>query len=52
MLKIYNTITRQKQEFVPIKPNQVNIYVCGVTVYDYCHIELSQFHSLQPMLIY
>ena len=38
MLKIYNTITRQKQEFVPIKPNQVNIYVCGVTVYDYCHI--------------
>lgn len=38
MLKIYNTITRQKQEFIPIIPNQVNIYVCGVTVYDYCHI--------------
>ncbi len=38
MLKIYNTIARQKQEFVPVVPNKVNIYVCGVTVYDYCHI--------------
>ena len=38
MLKIYNTQTRQKQEFVPIKPNEVNIYVCGMTVYDFCHV--------------
>lgn len=38
MLKIYNTITRKKQLFVSVNPNKVNIYVCGVTVYDYCHI--------------
>ena len=38
MLKIYNSITRQKQTFVTVNPNKVNIYVCGVTVYDYCHI--------------
>lgn len=38
MLKIYNTISRKKEEFVPINDGQVSIYVCGVTVYDYCHI--------------
>ncbi|MEE9451856.1 MAG: cysteine--tRNA ligase [Gammaproteobacteria bacterium] len=38
MLKIYNSLTRQKQEFKPRVPNQVGIYVCGMTVYDYCHL--------------
>jgi cysteinyl-tRNA synthetase len=38
MLKIYNTLTRDKQEFKPIVPGQVRIYVCGMTVYDYCHL--------------
>ena len=38
MLKIYNTLARDKQEFVPIAPNKVGMYVCGMTVYDYCHI--------------
>lgn len=37
-LQIYNTETRQKEVFKPIHDNQVGIYVCGVTVYDYCHI--------------
>ncbi|MDU8924729.1 cysteine--tRNA ligase [Pasteurellaceae bacterium LIM206] len=37
MLKIFNTLTREKEEFKPIKPNQVGMYVCGVTVYDLCH---------------
>jgi len=37
-LKIYNTITRRKEEFVPINPPKVGMYVCGVTVYDLCHI--------------
>ena len=37
MLKIYNTLKREKEEFKPIKPNQVGMYVCGVTVYDLCH---------------
>jgi cysteinyl-tRNA synthetase len=38
MLKIYNTLARDKQEFVPIVPGRVGMYVCGMTVYDYCHI--------------
>lgn len=37
MLKIYNSLTRTKEEFKPIKPGEVGIYVCGITVYDYCH---------------
>ncbi|MFW5431971.1 MAG: cysteine--tRNA ligase [Methylophilaceae bacterium] len=38
MLKIYNSLTRNKQKFVSIHPNKVRIYVCGMTVYDYCHL--------------
>ncbi|MDD2738669.1 MAG: cysteine--tRNA ligase, partial [Methylomonas lenta] len=38
MLKIYNTLTRSKQEFIPKQPGKVGMYVCGMTVYDYCHI--------------
>ena len=38
MLKIYNTFTRSKQEFVPLTPGKVNMYVCGITVYDYLHL--------------
>jgi len=37
-LRIYNVLTRQKEEFVPLTPGKVNIYVCGPTVYDYSHI--------------
>jgi cysteinyl-tRNA synthetase len=38
MLKIYNTLAREKQEFLPIEPGKVRMYVCGMTIYDYCHI--------------
>ncbi|HCA26371.1 MAG TPA: cysteine--tRNA ligase [Betaproteobacteria bacterium] len=38
MLKIYNSLARAKQDFVPIVPGQVRLYVCGMTVYDYCHL--------------
>jgi cysteinyl-tRNA synthetase len=38
MLKIYNTLVRTKQEFVPLTPGEVRMYVCGMTVYDYCHL--------------
>lgn len=38
MLKIYNTLTLEKQEFVPIRPGRVEMYVCGMTVYDFCHL--------------
>ncbi|WP_428945481.1 cysteine--tRNA ligase [Pantoea sp. FN060301] len=38
MLKIYNTLSRQKEEFKPIHAGQIGMYVCGITVYDLCHI--------------
>lgn len=38
MLKIYNTLTRKKEEFVPINPGKVGMYTCGPTVYSYVHI--------------
>ncbi len=38
MLKIYNTLAREKQAFEPIVPGNVRMYVCGMTVYDYCHL--------------
>jgi cysteinyl-tRNA synthetase len=37
-IKIYNTLAREKQPFVPMRPGQVRMYVCGMTVYDYCHL--------------
>ncbi|RBP26002.1 cysteinyl-tRNA synthetase [Marinobacter pelagius] len=38
MIRIYNTLTQQKEEFRPIEPGKVRMYVCGMTVYDYCHL--------------
>ncbi len=38
MLKIYNTLAREKQVFTPIIAGKVSMYVCGMTVYDYCHL--------------
>jgi cysteinyl-tRNA synthetase len=38
MLKIFDTLSRAKREFAPIEPGKVRMYVCGMTVYDYCHI--------------
>lgn len=38
MLKIYNSFTQKKDVFTPIEPDTVRLYVCGMTVYDYCHI--------------
>ncbi len=37
-LKVYNTLTRKKEDFEPVEPGAVKMYVCGVTVYDMCHI--------------
>lgn len=38
MLTLFNTLSRQKEVFRPITSNQVRMYVCGMTVYDYCHL--------------
>ncbi|WP_244846764.1 cysteine--tRNA ligase [Caballeronia sp. SL2Y3] len=37
-LRIYNTLARDKQPFTPLRPGEVRMYVCGMTVYDYCHV--------------
>ena len=46
-MKIYNTLTRQKEEFVPVKPGKVGMYVCGPTVYNFIHIG-----NARPMIIF
>jgi len=38
MLHIYNSLTRRKEPFTPLQPGKVRMYVCGMTVYDYCHV--------------
>ncbi|MEJ2650564.1 MAG: cysteine--tRNA ligase, partial [Gammaproteobacteria bacterium] len=38
MLKIYNTLTKEKEVFVPRQAGKIGMYVCGMTVYDYCHV--------------
>ena len=47
MMKIYNTLTRTKEEFVPLTPGEVKMYVCGPTVYNYIHIG-----NARPMLVF
>ncbi|TDJ60982.1 MAG: hypothetical protein E2O41_01320, partial [Nitrospina sp.] len=37
-LRIFNTLSMQKEDFVPLAEGKVRMYVCGVTVYDYCHV--------------
>lgn len=55
-MKIYNTMTRRKEEFVPVHENQVNMYVCGPTVYNYIHVgnarPLVVFDSLHRFFLY
>ena len=46
-MKIYNTLTRQKEEFVPVHPGKIGMYVCGPTVYNYIHIG-----NARPMIIF
>ncbi|MCR5368806.1 cysteine--tRNA ligase [Eubacterium sp.] len=46
-MKIFNTLTRKKEEFVPLTPGKVGIYVCGPTVYDYIHIG-----NARPMIVF
>ena len=38
MIKLYNNFTRKKEVFLPINPGRVGMYVCGMTVYDFCHL--------------
>lgn len=50
MLNVYNTLTRQKEEFTTITPGKVRMYVCGVTVYDYCHLGHARAYVTSDMV--
>lgn len=51
MLQIHNTLTRQKEIFQPITHGKVGMYVCGVTVYDYCHLGHARTYSSVDVII-
>ena len=46
-MKFYNTLTRKKEEFVPIEEGKVKMYVCGPTVYNFIHIG-----NARPMIVF
>ena len=46
-MKVYNTLTKQKEEFIPLKPGHVSMYVCGPTVYNFIHIG-----NARPMIVF
>ncbi len=50
-LQIFNTETRQKELFTPINENKVGLYVCGVTVYDYCHVGHARVMVIFDMVV-
>jgi cysteinyl-tRNA synthetase len=51
MLTIYNSLTQQKSPFQPITPGKVNMYVCGVTVYDLCHLGHARTYTAFDVII-
>lgn len=51
MLKIHNSLTREKQDFVSLMPGKVKIYVCGMTVYDYCHLGHARMMVVFDMVV-
>ena len=46
-MKLYNTLTKRKEEFVPLEPGKVKMYVCGPTVYNFIHIG-----NARPMIVF
>ncbi len=51
MLRIYNTLARSKTELVPIEPGHVRMYVCGMTVYDHCHLGHARVFVVFDMVV-
>lgn len=51
MLQIYNTLSKQKENFKPLVKGKVGLYVCGITVYDYCHIGHARFFIVFDMVV-
>ncbi|MDY0111291.1 MAG: cysteine--tRNA ligase, partial [Candidatus Krumholzibacteria bacterium] len=51
MLHIFNTLTRSKEAFVPLVPGRVRMYVCGMTVYDLCHLGHARVFVVFDMVV-
>jgi len=51
MIKIFNTLTREKENFTPLQAGKASIYVCGVTVYDYCHLGHARTYTAADVII-
>ena len=52
-MKIYNTMTRQKEEFIPLEEGKVKMYACGPTVYNYFHLGNARpFITLTPCAVF
>ncbi len=51
MLQIHNTLSRQKEEFKPLHPGKIGMYVCGVTVYDYCHLGHARTYTSADVIV-
>jgi len=51
MLKLFNTLTRNKETLQTIKPHKINFYACGVTVYDYCHLGHARTYTAIDVII-
>jgi len=51
MLQIHNSLTKRKQPFSPIDENHVRMYVCGMTVYDYCHLGHARMMVVFDMVV-
>jgi cysteinyl-tRNA synthetase len=51
MLTIFNTLSRQKEIFTSLQPNKIGMYVCGVTVYDYCHLGHARTYTSADLII-
>jgi cysteinyl-tRNA synthetase len=49
-LKVYNSLSRQKEEFQPLQPGRIKMYVCGVTVYDFCHLGHARAYVVWDMV--
>lgn len=50
-MQLYNSLTREKVEFKPLAPGQIRMYVCGITVYDYCHLGHARAMVLFDMMV-
>jgi cysteinyl-tRNA synthetase len=51
MLTLYNSLTRKLEPFIPLQPGHVRIYVCGMTVYDYCHLGHARVFVVFDMIV-